>query len=105
MRGEPITTLLSELSNLLPSGRALTDPEILEAYARDRAAFTPYELPLALVRAREPQEVATVVRYCAKNRIPVVARGAGTGLSGGANAVRCSIVVCLEQMNQIIRID
>jgi glycolate oxidase len=96
---------LHGLEHLIPTDRLVTDPDILESYAHDKAQFAPYELPLAAVRPRETSEVAAILRHCAEHRIPVVARGAGTGLSGGANAIRGCIVLSLEAMNAIVEID
>ena len=51
------------------------------------------------------EDVATTVRCCAAHGIPVVARGAGTGLSGGANAMAGCVVVALDAMDRILEID
>jgi glycolate oxidase len=58
-----------------------------------------------VVRPRDSEEVAAAVRACARLRVPVVARGAGTGLSGGANAVDGCVLLSLEGMREIVRID
>lgn len=96
--------LLNQLSSL-PKGTLVTDPDILLAYARDEAVLAHYELPIALARPKTADEVQTLVKFCAANNVPLVARGAGTGLSGAANAIKNSIVVCFEAMNKIIKID
>jgi len=57
------------------------------------------------VRARSEAEVQHVVRICAEFGVPVVPRGAGTGLSGGANAVSGCVVLDLSRMNQVRQID
>jgi glycolate oxidase len=49
--------------------------------------------------------VAATVGVCARHRVPVVTRGAGTGLSGGANAVEGGVVLCTERMRRIVEID
>ena len=100
-----MTEAPSELLKVLPPGRIITDPDILISYAHDEAAQAPYELPVAAARPREAGEVVALVRYCAERGIPLVARGAGTGLAGGANAIRGSIVVSFEHMNRIVKID
>ena len=99
------TEALGELHRLLPAGALVTDPDVLASYAHDEAAQAPYELPLALARPRDAGDVITLVRYCAAHGIPLVPRGAGTGLSGGANAARGSIVVSMAAMNEIVEID
>ena len=57
--------------------------------------------PLAVVRAEDAAQVQTAVRWAADHRVPVVPRGAGTGLSGGASAVDGGIVLSLERMRTI----
>ena len=61
--------------------------------------------PLAAVRATPTSEVQQVVAVCAQFGVPVVTRGAGTGLSGGANAVDGCLVLDLSKMNRILEID
>lgn len=67
--------------------------------------MAPYGAPIAVVRPQSTEEVRNVVRRCLAHRIPVVPRGAGTGLSGGANAVDGAIVLSFEDMNRIVHID
>ena len=62
-------------------------------------------LPQAVVFPRSTDEVAQVVRLARRHGIPVVPRGAGTGLSGGAIAVQGGIVIALTRMNRILEID
>ncbi len=62
-------------------------------------------LPEAVVLPRTTQEVQAVVRFCARNRIPFVSRGAGTGLSGGALPATGGIVISLARMNRILEVD
>ncbi|MGF6883821.1 glycolate oxidase [Nocardia sp. GAS34] len=100
-----MSTPLEELAAALPAGRVVTDPDVMATYLHDEAEWAPCETPLAVLRPRTAEEVRTMVRACAEHRIPVVARGAGTGLSGGANARRGSVVLTLEQMNAILEID
>ncbi|WP_346764765.1 FAD-linked oxidase C-terminal domain-containing protein [Rhodococcus sp. HNM0569] len=97
--------LLDSLAGEVPRERVVTDPDVLESYSHDEAEWAPYALPLALVRAESAREVQAVVRACRARAIPVVARGAGTGLSGGANAVDGCVVVSLEAMTAIKTID
>lgn len=61
--------------------------------------------PLAALRATSTEEVSRAVAICAELGVPVVARGAGTGLSGGANAVDGCLVLDLSQMNKVLEID
>jgi glycolate oxidase len=101
----PAARVREDLDRLLPAGSVITEPDSLERYAHDEAEWAPYELPLAVVRPTTSAQVQSVVRLCVEHRVPVVARGAGTGLSGGANALDGSVVVSFERMNRILAID
>ena len=62
-------------------------------------------MPEAVVLPRSAEQVQAVVRLCAKDRIPFVSRGAGTGLSGGALPAAGGIVISLARMNRILNVD
>jgi glycolate oxidase len=83
----------------------IEDPDVLESLSHDDAEWAPYGKALGAVRPRTTAEVREVVRSCAERKIPIIARGAGTGLSGGANAVDGSMILDLSKMNQIVEID
>src|ERR1700722_17438627 len=97
--------LVAALSRVLPGDRIVTDPDVLAALSHDEAEWAPAGTAAAAVRARSEAEVQHVGRTCAELRVPVVPRGAGTGLSGGANAVSGCVVLDLTQMNQVLEID
>ncbi|AKS33048.1 FAD-binding oxidoreductase [Mycolicibacterium goodii] len=92
---------LAELITELPDGTVVTDPDILASYRQDRAADPEAGMPLAVVRPHRTEEVQAVLRWASAHRIPVVPRGAGTGLSGGATAVDGGIVLSTEKMRDI----
>jgi glycolate oxidase len=81
------------------------DPDVLASLSHDDAEWAPFGKALAAVRPRTTAEVQRVVEACAVNRIPIIARGAGTGLSGGANAVDGAMIVDLSKMTRIVEID
>jgi glycolate oxidase len=83
----------------------VTDPDVLASLSHDEAEWAPAGVPLAAVRARSTEDVQRVVAACAERGIPVVTRGAGTGLSGGANAVDGCVVLDLSKMTRILEID
>ena len=89
----------------LPPDRVATDPDVLAAYSRDDTAWAEAGQPIALVRPTSTDEVAAVVKACAAAGVPIVPRGAGTGLSGGANAIDGCVVLSLERMNTIFEIN
>jgi glycolate oxidase len=97
--------LVEALSRGLPGDRVVVDPDVLGALSHDEAEWAPVGRAAAAVRARSEAEVQHVVRTCAALGVPVVPRGAGTGLSGGANAVAGCVVLDLAQMNQVLEID
>ena len=85
----------------LPDGTVVTDASVTEGYRQDRAFDPSAGKPLAVVRPRRTEEVQTVLRWAAANRVPVVTRGAGSGLSGGATALDDGIVLSTEKMRDI----
>ncbi|MDT7577698.1 MAG: glycolate oxidase [Pseudonocardiales bacterium] len=98
-------TATVELFADLPPDRVLTDPDVLASYARDEAEWAEAGRAIAVVRPQSTAEVAAVVTACARAGVPVVPRGAGTGLSGGANAVDGCVVLSLERMRAIVEIN
>ena len=99
------SVVLDELAARLPADRMITDPDVLSSYAHDEAEWAPWSLPTAVVRPQTADEVQAVVRSCIASGAPVVPRGAGTGLSGGANAVAGCVVLSLERMAAILEVD
>ncbi|OBF20872.1 FAD-linked oxidase [Mycobacterium kubicae] len=93
--------VLAALIAELPEGMVVTDPAVTEGYRQDRALDPSAGKPLAVVRPRRTEEVQTVLRWAAAHRVPVVTRGAGSGLSGGATAVDNGIVLSTEKMRDI----
>ena len=89
-------------STCCPTGVVTTDPEAIEKYRFDwsqrRLAPAPRSPSCA---PRTPDQVQAAVRWAAKHRVPVVPRGAGSGLSGGSSAVDGGIVLSLERMRAI----
>lgn len=105
MHEEVATGVAKAVAAGIPAQRVITDPDSVAAYRHDEAEWAPHGVPLAVVRPRDTEEVRAVVAYCVEHRIPLVPRGAGTGLSGGANAVDGAIVLSFEDMNRVLRID
>ncbi|MFG1821435.1 FAD-binding oxidoreductase [Microbispora bryophytorum] len=92
--------LTSALAAALPGGRVLTDPDVVDSYARDRT-FVPPGRPLGVVLADSRDDVVATLRWASEHRVPVVPRGAGTGLAGGATAVDGCVVLSLARMTAI----
>jgi glycolate oxidase len=92
---------------LADAGEVLTDPDLLVSYRTDQAAPGLLEggTPAAVVRPTTTTQVQAAVRGAARLGVPIVPRGAGSGLSGGANAIAGGIVLSLERMTRIIDLD
>jgi glycolate oxidase len=96
--------VLSRLSTLLPAGRVLREAAPLVAYESD--ALTAFHTqPLAIVVPESQDEIIAVVRFCHAEKLPFVARGSGTSLSGGSLPISGGIVIALNRLNKIHRID
>jgi glycolate oxidase len=96
--------LIAELSRLVPAGALLHEPEDLKPYECD--GLSAYrELPLAVVLAENEAQVVAVLKLCHGRGVPVVARGAGTGLSGGALPHRQGVVLSLAKMKKLLHLD
>jgi glycolate oxidase len=100
-----VTDEITELQQRLSSGALVTDPDVVEGYRRDRADIVPAGTPRAVVRAAGLDDVRATLDWASRHRVPVVPRGAGTGLSGGANAIDGCVVLSLERMRRIREIN
>ena len=96
--------ILEELRSAVGREGLITAPEELRTYECD--GLTAFRaVPGAVVLPRNTEEVQRVVRICHGARIPFVARGSGTGLSGGAMPVKDGLVISLARMNRILEVD
>lgn len=96
---------IAALRATLPERQLITEPDSVARYAYDEAEWAPHGKPSAVVRVSSTEDVVTVVRACSEAGVPVVPRGAGTGLSGGANAVDGCVMLSFEAMNSIVEIN
>jgi glycolate oxidase len=87
------------------AGVLSTDEAILEAARTDRSGWIADGRPLAVVNATTIEHVQATMRAASEFRVPVVPRGAGTGLAGGANGTEGSIVLSVSGMNRILEIS
>ncbi len=96
--------VIQRLLALLPPGRVLAGPAHLAAYESD--GLTAFRAaPLAVVVPETQDEVIAAVRFCHAEKLPFVARGSGTSLSGGSLPVTDGIVITLNRLNRIVRLD
>ncbi len=100
-----MSDIAATLLACLPADDVITDPDAMVAYARDQAEWGAWGAPSAVVRARSTDEVQATVRACLQHGTPIVARGAGTGLSGVANAEAGWVVLSLERMDQVLEVN
>jgi glycolate oxidase len=96
---------VSELHGVLSEGALVTDLNVMGTYRRDRADIVPAGIPRAVVRAVGVADVSATLSWANRHGVAVVPRGAGTGLSGGANAIDGCIVLSLERLAAIREID
>ena len=96
-----VTAAVERLRAALPEGVVVTDPDVVEPYRWDWSHDVSAGRPVAVVRATSAGDVQTAVRWAAEHRVPVVPRGAGSGLSGGSSAVEGCLVVSLERMRGV----
>jgi glycolate oxidase len=96
--------IVQELRAIVGPRGLITSAEELHTYECD--ALTNFRvMPLGVLLPESTEQVQSILRVCHRERIPFVARGAGTGLSGGALPVEDGIVISLTRMNQILEID
>jgi glycolate oxidase len=96
--------ILNELRAIVGPRALITSTEELHTYECD--GLTQYRaLPQAVVLPDSTEQVQRILRICHREKIPFVARGSGTGLSGGALPIQNGIVISLTRMNRILEVD
>jgi glycolate oxidase len=96
-------TFVSELREALGDEYVLVEPEDVIVYERDGSIIQ--VMPEVVVLPADTAEVAAVVRAAKRANVPIVPRGSGTGLAGGAVPAEGGVVVSLARMNRILEID
>ncbi|HKJ71678.1 MAG TPA: FAD-linked oxidase C-terminal domain-containing protein [Gammaproteobacteria bacterium] len=96
--------LAARLRRFLPAESVITDEEQLRPYECD--GLSAYrQLPMVVVIPETYEQVAEVLAVCSERGVPVVARGAGTSLSGGAMPLDRGVLLSLARFNRILEID
>ncbi len=96
--------IVADLCRLVPPDTIIADEEGRRAYETD--ALTAYRrVPLAVALPSSTEEVSRLLRYCHANDVKVVARGAGTSLSGGALPAEDALVIGVSRMSRVLDID
>ncbi len=98
------TTLAAELRRFLPAQAILAETEDLKPYECD--GLSAYrQLPMLVALPENEEQVSRVLRLCSQYKVPVVARGAGTGLSGGALPHAEGVLLSLSKFMRILNVD
>ena len=98
------STWLAALAAIYPPDRLLTQPAQVTPYESD--ALTAYrQRPAAVVIPETADEVIAAVRLCHRYGVPFVARGSGTSLSGGSLPIEDGLLIALNRLNRIVRLD
>ncbi len=96
--------VVAALRDVLPADAVIDAPEETRAYECD--ALSAYACqPLAVVLPRTTEEVAAALRICNAMGVPVVPRGSGTSLAGGALPTADSVVLGISRMNRVLEVD
>lgn len=96
---------LHSLATTLPGLKLLTEESDRQSFRRDETPHYEPGLPLAIALPSSTEEVAAIMRLATEHRVPVVPRGAGSGLSGGAAGIDGALTVVVTRMNRILEID
>lgn len=100
-----VDALIAAIGDELPGVRLLTDPLDREAYRLDETAYLTAGLPAAVAFPASTAEVSHLMRLASTHVVPVVPRGAGTGLSGGAAGIDGALTMVLTRLDRILEID
>ena len=99
-----LNVLIAEFKQFLPADSIISEPEALKPFECD--GLPVYRcLPWLVVLPETVEQVRRIVAFCFRQGVPVVARGAGTGLSGGAVPLDNGVLLSLSKLNQILEID
>ena len=96
--------IASDLRGIINSKNVLSNPDELRPFETD--GLTAYrQMPLLVVMPESVEEVSQILKYCNENKVKVVPRGAGTGLSGGSMPLEDCVLMAMGKFNKIIEID
>jgi glycolate oxidase len=101
----PEDAVLAAAAAALDDGDLVTDPDRLASYRTDQSTGSAAGEPFAVAFPRTTAQVSALLGAAHEHRVPVVPRGAGSGLSGGANAIDGSLVLCVERMREVLAVD
>jgi glycolate oxidase len=96
---------LAELRDAAPGARLITDPDQMESYRRDQTPVVTPGRPRAVLLASSTGHVVAALDWAQRHRVPVVPRGGGTSLAGGATATDGCLVLSTARMTSIRELD
>ncbi|HTK18142.1 MAG TPA: FAD-linked oxidase C-terminal domain-containing protein [Mucilaginibacter sp.] len=98
------TEVLSAIKAIVGDEAVIWQHEGMEKYSHDETEDLTY-YPEVVVKPKSAEEISALMKLCNQHLIPVTPRGAGTGLSGGALAIKGGVLLSMEQFKQILNID
>ena len=105
MEYNPVTSdVIDELLGIFGSDDVIVDKTLLEPYSIDESTITPH-LPEVVVKPENTHEISLTMKLANARKIPVVARGGGTSLTGGTIPIFGGIVISFEKMDKIVELD
>jgi len=96
--------LLSAFEGIVGDDAVITQHEGMEKYSHDETEDLTY-YPEVVVKPKSAEEISALMKLCNQHLIPITPRGAGTGLSGGALAIKGGVLLSMERFNHILNID
>lgn len=97
--------IVEQFADAVDPADVVTDVDIVRSYREDRSTGADAGWPRAIIFPRSTDQVSAVMQIAHQHRIPVVPRGAGSGLTGGSHAIDGGIVVCVERMRSVIDVN
>src|SRR5580693_4896838 len=103
--GNQVTDVAAELAEIVGDKNILIGDAISEDYAHDEALSATPQKPTYVAKPATAEEVAGLLRVASEHRVPVTARGSGSGLSGAARPVEGGLLISFERMNAVLEVD
>jgi glycolate oxidase len=100
-----MSDVIAELRAALPDGGVITDPDVMESYRHDQTPVVTPGAPRCVVLAHDTGDVVATLSWAQQHAVPVVPRGGGTGLAGGAAATDGCVVLSTARMTGILEVD
>lgn len=97
-------TIITQLKKIIDVNDVLIDNDNLEKYGQDETEDFIFK-PEIVVKPKNVSQISEIMKLANSHKIPVTARGSGTGLSGGALPIHGGIIISMERFNNIIQID